>query len=138
MTVGITEIHSLARSIVQFIRRDVVAHFVTAIIGKPQFFRDGMPIETDRVSNSGCENLQSGTIGLHAIDHAVPFIGPANIARRTDGYVEQAVRSKRDELPAMVSFRRKVCVHDNRFRRILQVRFDAIEAKHARDLGHVQ
>src|SRR5439155_18515352 len=73
--VGETEVHSRPWRLIQLIGRNVIAHIINTVIGKPQFLRRRMPVKADGVPNSGCKNLKTRTVGLHTIDNAMPLIG---------------------------------------------------------------
>ena len=91
------------RRIVQLIRRDVVAHLVAAIVGKPQLLRLRMPIETHRVSHPAGKSLETGPIGLHAANARVGIRNLTNVARRANRHVQPSIGSKGDEFPAMMT-----------------------------------
>src|SRR5215813_3395623 len=98
-----TEVHSLPWRVIQLIGRNVIAHIVNTVIGKPQFLRRRVPVKADGVPNSGCKNFKTRTVRPHTIDNAMPLIGTANIARRADRHVQHPIRSKRNELPTVVT-----------------------------------
>src|SRR5207249_4106831 len=48
-------------NVIQLIGRNVIAHIINTIIGKPQFFRRRVPVEADGVPNSGRKNFKTRT-----------------------------------------------------------------------------
>src|SRR3989304_7805947 len=65
MEIGKAEVHTYSRGVIQFIRRDIVAKHIPAVIGKPEFFCKRVPVKTNGISDSLCQYLQSGTVMLH-------------------------------------------------------------------------
>ena len=133
-----TEIHTFSGRVIQLIGRNLVAQVVAAIVGKPQFFRLGMPVKTDGVADTASKNFKARSVGVHSIDDSVPLIRPADVAWRTDRHVQQAIRPERDEFPAMMCFVGKFVVDNNRLGRILELGFDVVVACDARHFCHVQ
>src|SRR5215831_11549201 len=134
MTIRKSEIQSFHRRQVQFVRRNIVAHLVPSVIGKPEFLCLGMPVESDTVAHAASKDFESGTISLHSIDYPVPFIRSADVARRTDWNIKHPIWTKRDELPPVVPVTRKFIVHHNGLRMIPQLRFDVVVSGYAGNL----
>src|SRR5204863_9289551 len=53
------EMHPGARRVVQFVRRQVVAQPVAAVVGEPEFARARMPVEADGIPDSFAVNSKS-------------------------------------------------------------------------------
>src|SRR5207244_12266393 len=119
VAVRIAEMHSLIRRVIQLVWWDVVSHAIAAVVRKPQFFGFGMPRKSHRITNTHRESLQPRAVRVHPVDYCVSRVGLANIARRSDRYIEHAVRTESDEFPPMVFLMRKLVVDDYWFRRTL-------------------
>jgi hypothetical protein len=57
MAIGIPEIHSCGRRMVEFIRRLMIAEPVSTILGEPKFLGHGIPIEADGIPDTSRDNL---------------------------------------------------------------------------------
>ena len=97
-----------------------------------------MPVKSHRIANTHRENLEPRAVRVHPVDNCVPRVGLANIARRSDRYIEHAVRTEGDKFPPMVFLMRKLVVDDYWLRRTLQVRLDVVIARYARYFGHIE
>src|SRR5262245_38530998 len=133
-----SEIHSRLRSIVQLIRRYIVAHLVAAIVGKPQLLCLRMPIETYRVSNTSRESLEASAIGLHAVNGGVGIRDLTEVAGRANRHIQPSIGSEGDEFPSMMALRRQRAVHDSRLGNALEIRFDIVVTRDAVDFRDIQ
>jgi hypothetical protein len=70
-----------------------------------------------------------GGVGIGAV---------ADVARRADGHVEQAVRPEGDELPTVMAVAREIPFHHHRRGRALQPSLDGVVTEDAADLGDVE
>src|SRR5437867_13321836 len=67
--------------LVQFVRRDVVAHSVSAVVGEEH--GAAVPVEADRVPHAPGDALKVGPILVHADDRALQSARQANVAGRS-------------------------------------------------------
>src|SRR4051794_40976709 len=89
MAIGIAEVQSILRRMIEFIRRLVIPEIVPTVIREPQVMGHGIPIESDRVPDSPRNDLITAPIQIHAGDQGIAVgIRFADIAGGTDGHIE--------------------------------------------------
>ncbi len=132
--IGISEVKADFRCMVQFVRRQIVAKPVPAVVGKPQFPGNGMPIKSYRVTHSPGKNRQVPSIGVHFQDRRKTAVGfLAYVARGAHRDIEFAIRAEADKLPSVPPFLREGVVHDFRFPWCIKMLHDVPVSGHA---GH--
>src|SRR5262249_47622115 len=139
MAVGVTKVQAWFGSVIEFVRRHVVAKHVTTIIGEPQFFRLWMPIEPYRVAYAMRKYFKPCLVEIQTGNGGIAYIRAlADIAWRADWHVEQAIRPQTDKFPAMMGIARIfVCKH-YRWWRIGQVRLNIVITQDAADFRYIE
>src|SRR5262245_56864114 len=138
MTIRKPKVHAFSGRVVQFVGRNIVAHLVASVIGKPQFFRLRMPIESDAIPNTHRKYFKPRAVGLNPVNYTVTFIRSADVAGGTDRNVKHSVGTESDKLPAVMPVARKFIVHDNRLWRILKLRFNVVVTRDPENFRHVE
>ena len=137
MALGKAEIHAGARSNVQLVWRDVIAHLVAAVLGKPQYFRQRIPVKSNSVADAARKDLEGAAVRFHPGYGGIRIRRFAHITRRADIGIQHAVRTKCQKLPAVMLVRRETRVNQLRPGRILQLRFNIIVTPDPVDLGYI-
>src|SRR6266568_8239820 len=137
--VGKAEVQPGRGGAIEFVRRLIVPHPVTAVVGEPELPGPGMPVEPDRVAHPAGKYLQVAPIREHAHDRGkARILLLADVAWSSHRNVEPAVRPEADELPAVMTLVRKRVVDRYRLGRVIEPLFDVVKADHAADLGDVE
>ncbi len=127
-----------ARRVVEFVRRHIIAQLVAAIVGEPKFTCHRMPVKPDAVAHAVGEHNRLRAIGPHAENRPIARVAAlTHITRRADRHIEPAVRTKANELPAVMAVARQAVGHHHGLGRVIEPGFDLIIAQNAIDFGHV-
>src|SRR5437763_10439243 len=98
-----------------------------------------MPIEPYRVPYATRNYLEPCAVELQTGNGGIAFIRAlADVARRPNRYIEQAIRPQTDKLPAMMGIARIAIGNHYRCWRIGQMRLDVVIAQDAIDFSDIQ
>ena len=135
---GETEIQPRNRGVVEFTRRDVVAHVVPTIVREPHLTRVGMPRESDGVAYPGSKDLPSAAVRLHPQDAGIGILPVTHVAGCSHGHIEHSVRPERHVFPPVVPIGGQIIHDHNGLGRIRQTVQDVVVAQDAAHLCHVE
>src|SRR5574337_1160774 len=139
MTIGKAEMQPPARRMIQLVRRQIVAHPVSSVVGEPELMRLRMPIEPNRIADAPREDLQLGPVRQIGRDRRVARVfALTDITWRADRDIQPAVGTEANELPAMMAIPGKAVVHYHGRRRVLQVSLDIVVPQDPVYLGYVE
>src|SRR5262245_885252 len=118
VTIGIAEVETWLRRMIQLIRWNIVSQVITSVISEPKLFGHRMPVETHGIANAPSKYLRRRSVRLQAADKRVTIlVALTYVARRSYGDVEQPVGAKGDKLPSVMTVFWKLIVDRGRLRR---------------------
>ena len=139
VTVRKPEMKSCPRSVIQLIRRAVIAQPVPPVIGEPQLFGDRMPVKPDGIADTRGVNVPFPVLQVDPQDRRITGIAAfADITGRAHRHIQPPVGTEGDELPSVPAVGGKIVINDHRFRRIVQPLLDIVVAQDPIHLGDVQ
>src|SRR3989338_5605780 len=102
MAIRIAEMHPRLRRMIEFIRRLIISEPIPTIVCEPQVVVLRIPIESHRVPDTASDDLVTAPIRIETRDQGIAVrVRLTDIARRSDGHIELAVRTERDKFPSM-------------------------------------
>lgn len=88
---GVVEVQAGFGRVIEFARRQVVAHQVAAVVGESWFSSGRVPVEADGIARASGEGFELAAVGPQAQDGGVAVrIRRADVARGADRHVEPA------------------------------------------------
>src|ERR1700754_2038037 len=86
---------------VKLVLRNILGQPVAAVIRKIELLGIRIPVEADRVADALGDHFRAATVKVHAPNLAVGVVMKNVIAWLSDWHIQLAVRTNRNELPAV-------------------------------------
>src|SRR5438128_2944160 len=115
MAIGIAKMHAGLRGIIELIRRLIITEPIPAVVREPQLVALWLPIESHRVPDPARDHFVTRSIRIDTRDQGIAVrVRLADVAGRSDGHIQLAVRPEGDKFPSMHRLWGKAVRHHDR------------------------
>src|SRR5262249_31117417 len=123
---------------IEFVLGSIFRKPVALVLGEPQLFGNGMPVEADRHADTPCDDLHAAAVEIDATKLGVSVGRDADVAGGSDLKIELVVGPDGEKLPAVRLVLGQIVVDHYRFGRVVEVVFDLLDLRNPGKLGNVE